>query len=331
MLLTLTKPRAHWLASSTNHPKMKNSISVLAILLLLSCSTKQSDQSNENQLGPEPEAYSFSGKPLLTKSADSVSLAKSDSLVAAVRSKSELSEVDYIDMGRSLVNTFRYKKAIENYSEGIAKFPYSFRLLRHRGHRYLNVRQLDKAIADLNKAEELIRSQSEVFEYDAAGKPGATYQHQIWYHIGLYHFFKKDYSSCATAFEKSLATAKAGNDIAGSSDWLYNAYLRTGQKEKASAVLQPFTPDFAIDDKGYPYFRRLLFYKGLITPEELIDINKPIGDLSIAELTKLCGLANYYAYNGDQDAANIFYKKILDSREWAGWAYASAELDARND
>ena len=310
---------------------MKALLILIPLFLLTTCSPKQSEPAGGVLLGPEPEAYSFTGKPLMPKSADSVSLAKSDSLVAAVRNKSEMSEVDYIDMGRSLVNTFRYKRAIENYSEGIDRFPNSFRLLRHRGHRYLNTRQLEKAIVDLTRAEELIRAEGEVFEYDAAGKPGATYQHQIWYHIGLYHFFKRDYTACAAAFEKSLATAKAGNDVAGSSDWLYNAYQRMGQKEKAGAVLKPFTLDFVIDDKGYPYFRRLLLYKGLITPEELIDIKKPVDEMSISDLTKVCGLANYYAYNGDQDSANIFYKKILDSKEWAGWAYASAELDARLD
>jgi len=281
-------------------------------------------------LGPQPEAYSFSGAALLPKAADSRSLAKSDSLITVIQ-KRDKTEVDYIDMGRALVSTNRFRLAVENYSEGLTKYPQSFRLLRHRGHRYINLRQLDKAIADLTQAEKLIRAEAPIYEYDGAGKPGATYQHQIWYHIGLYHYLKKDYATSAGTFEKSVATAQEGKDVAGSSDWLYNAYMRSGQKEKAAAVLKPFTLDFKIDDKDYPYFRRLLLYKGLIKPEQLVDVRKSIGEMTLSEITKLYGLANWYAYNGDQTTANILYKKILDSKEWAGFAYAGAELDVTNE
>lgn len=281
-------------------------------------------------MAPEPEAMSFSGKPLYAKLADSVSVVKSDSLIAAIRSKADLSEDDFIAMGRSNVGIYQFKKAVDVYSEGLVKYPNSYRLLRHRGHRYINLRQLENAIPDLLKAEELIRPEPEVYEYDASGKQGATYQHQIWYHIGLYHFLKRDFGSSASAFEKSLATAHAGGDLAGSSDWLYNAYMRLGEPDKAAKVARPFVLDFNIENKDYPYFRRLLLFNGVIKPEELVDANKPIAEMTLLEMTKLYGLANWNAYRGDNETANVLYKKILESTEWAGFAYASAELDVKN-
>ena len=312
---------------------MKSSLIIISLVFLFSCS-RQKPSVSETTMGPEPEAYSFSGKPLYRKPvatpADSAALVKSDSTIAAIGTKSELSETDFIDIGRTLSSTNRFKMAVENYTLGLKKYPSSFRLLRHRGHRYINLRQLDSAIVDLTKAEELIRPEGDVWEYDAAGKPSATYQHQIWYHIGLYHFLKKDYVVAAADFEKSLAATQAKNDgknKAGASDWLYNSYQRSGQKNKIDNVLKQFTLDYDIEDKEYPYFRRLLLYKGLIKPEDLIDINKPISEMSLLEMTKLYGLANWYSYNGDKETANIFYKKILDSKEWAGFAYAAAELD----
>lgn len=297
--------------------------------LLISC-TPQKTENESASKAPEPETFSFSGKPFYAKVADSLSVAKSDSLIAAIRSKAELSEDDFIAIGRSKVGINQFRKAIEIYSEGLVKFPNSYKLLRHRGHRYINLRQLENAIPDLMRAEELIRPEPEVYEFDAAGKQGATYQHQIWYHIGLYHFLKRDYAASASAFEKSLATAHAGGDLAGSSDWLYNAYMRLGEKDKAAKVARPFVLDFNIENKDYPYFRRLLLFNGVIKPEELVDANKPIAEMTLLEMTKLYGLANWNAYRGDTETANALYKKILESKEWAGFAYASAELDVKN-
>jgi len=302
----------------------------LSTALIFSCTKPKEETQTVVNVNPEPEAYSFSGKPLYAKPADSIALRKADSTIAIVKAKKELTEEDYIEIGRQLVGTNRFKATVENYTEGLTKYPNSFKLLRHRGHRYLNLRQLDKAIADLSRAEELIRSQPETWEYDAAGKPSATYLHQIWYHIGLYHYLNKEYKEAASAYEKSLAATKEGKNIAGASDWLYNAYQRSGQKEKIPGVLKPFTPEFVIEDKEYPYYRRLLLFNGAIKPEELVDETKAIDEMSLTEMTKLYGLANWYAYHGNQQKANGLYKKVLQSKEWAGFAYACAEKDVEN-
>ena len=305
---------------------MRNFFPLIAIVVLASCS-KPKEAAIATESAPEPETYSFAGNPLFAKPVDSIAQFKSDSAIAAIKSKGELSEEDYIEISRQLLAVNHFKKAVENFSEGIEKYPSSFKLLRHRGHRYLNLRQPDKAIVDLNKAEELIRTQPEVWEYDGSGKPTATYQHQIWYHIGLYHYLKRNYTESAAAYEKSLAFTKEGNNIAGASDWLYNAYQRSGQKDKITGLLKPFTLDFTIENKDYPYFRRLLLFNGVIKPEELVDDAKPIGEMTLLEVTKLYGLANWHAYKGNKEKANELYKKVLESKEWPGFAYACAELD----
>lgn len=305
-------------------------LTTLLLLIVVAAHAQQPTQpAPGTPAAPAPEALSFSGKPLQAKIADPKSLAKCDSLIAAIRSRAEITEEDYIAIGRAYVSVNQFRKAVDAYSQGLSKYPNSYKLLRHRGHRYINLRQLDRAIADLNRAEKLIRPVGEVYEFDAAGKQGATYQHQIWYHIGLYHFLKKDYSASAEAFEKSRGTSHAGGDNAGASDWLYNAYMRAGKADKAKAVLKPFTLTFDIENKDYPYYRRLLLFNGQIKPEELVDMNKPIDQMTLLEMTKLYGLANWYRYKGDAATAQQLYKKILESKEWAGFAYASAELDVQ--
>ena len=59
-------------------------------------------------------------------------------------------------LGRRTAYLGRLKEAIQIYTDGIAKFPADARLYRHRGHRYISIREYDKAIQDFQKAVQLI-------------------------------------------------------------------------------------------------------------------------------------------------------------------------------
>ncbi|MFQ5674631.1 MAG: hypothetical protein ACE5G1_01940, partial [bacterium] len=64
-------------------------------------------------------------------------------------------------LGRRMAYLWRYRDAIEIYSEGIKKHPNNAKLYRHRGHRYITVREFDKAIADLEKAAKLTENMAD--------------------------------------------------------------------------------------------------------------------------------------------------------------------------
>src|SRR6185503_15113135 len=51
--------------------------------------------------------------------------------------------------GRRLAYLGRIREAIDVYSRGLELYPENAWLLRHRGHRYVSVRELDRAAADL--------------------------------------------------------------------------------------------------------------------------------------------------------------------------------------
>ena len=306
---------------------MKSSPLFPALLLAaFSCATKQ-EQPATNAEPTTAEAVSFSGRPLFAPKADPATLHKADSIITAIKSKSDLSEDDYIMMGQQWVASNRFKASVENYSEGLQKFPGSFKLLRHRGHRYISIRQLDNAVTDLNRAEELIREQPDMPEYDASGNTTGTYQHWIWYHIGLCYFLNQAYIQAAPAFEKCLEASRSNKNIVGASDWLYHTYMRLGEKEKAQKLLEPITPDFDTD-REHPYFRRVMLYKGVITPEELVDMDQDPAKTLVSDVTKMYGLANWYAYQGEKEKARELYKKIVQSESgWPGFAYAAAEKE----
>ena len=278
----------------------------------------------------EAEAVSFSGQPLFAPPVEPSVLQVSDSIINEIKHKGDLNEDDYIAIGQQLVGTSRYKDAIANYTDGLNQFPESFKLLRHRGHRYISIRQLDNAFKDLTRAEELIRDLPDVPEYDPSGNTTGTYQHWIWYHIGLYYFLNQAYIQAAPAYEKCLAASRSNKNIVGASDWLYNTYMRLGDKEKAQKLLDPITPDLDTDLE-HPYFRRVMLYKGEITPEELVDVNQDPANTSVSDVTKMYGLANWYAYHGEKEKAMSLYQKIVKSEKgWPGFAYAAAEKELAN-
>jgi tetratricopeptide (TPR) repeat protein len=274
----------------------------------------------------QPQAYSLSGKPLFSSAPEPKALKKSDSTIQAIQAKGNLSEDDFIEIGKQLVATARYKEAVENYSVGLSKFPNSFKILRHRGHRYLTLRKLDLVVADLLKARDLIKSQPDVWDFDAKGNKTDTYQHQIEYHLGVYYFLKGSYKEAVAAFEKSLKEAHEGNEIAGTTDWLYNSYQRNGQKKVAQELLEAITPDFKADHEQ-AYFRRIMLYKGVIKPDELVDENASPEKLNIQDVTKLYGLANWYQFQGNKEKAKELYARIIQSNSWPAFAFLAAETE----
>ncbi len=74
-----------------------------------------------------------------------------------------------------------------------------------------------------------------------------------------------------------------------------------------------------------------MLYKGVITPARLVDTTLTSEKIHLQEVTKMYGLANWYAYSGDAEKANSIYKLILTSPDgWPGFAYAAAEKDVKN-
>lgn len=73
--------------------------------------------------------------------------------------------------GRWAAYSGDYKSAIQIFTKGIEQFPADARMYRHRGHRYITIRQFDKAIADLAYALTLVTGKPDEVEPD--GQPNA--------------------------------------------------------------------------------------------------------------------------------------------------------------
>ena len=229
-------------------------------------------------------------------------------------------------LGRRLSALGRVRESIDVYTRGIARFPDDPRFYRHRGHRYVSVREFDKAIADLTKAGELIAGRPDQPEPSMADPNVAsteTLHYGIWYHLGIAHYMKGEFDRAASAFRRCLDTAKGSDDRkAGASDWLYMTLRRQGRADEASKVLDGINAEMKVTGTRV-YLDRLLMYKGVFAPEDLLRAG---GD-SVNAATYGYAVGNWYLYSGQKAQARAIFERIVKGPNWLPFGFIGAEAE----
>ncbi|MEO9965341.1 MAG: tetratricopeptide repeat protein [Reichenbachiella sp.] len=234
--------------------------------------------------------------------------------------------------GRRLAYLYQYKYAIQIYTLGLSKFPESYKLYRHRGHRYLTLRKFDKAIQDLEKA--VFYSRKVPIEMEEDGLPNrrniprSSTQFNIWYHLGLAYYLKGNFDKSVSAYKKCLAIADNDDMLVAASDWLYMTYRKTGNLDAAEALLEPIKKRMNVIE-NYAYHARLLMYKGLKEPNQLFNPNKA-GKLAIDDMTMGYGVGNWYSYTGNAIEAAVVFEQMMQSPYWQAFGYIAAEVELAN-
>ena len=229
--------------------------------------------------------------------------------------------------GRRTAYLGYFQKAIEIYTAGIQQHPDDARFYRHRGHRFISTRQYDRAIADFEKAVDLINDQPDQIEPDGLPNekniPLTTLHSNIWYHLGLAYYLKNDLEKALDAFNNRTVTQKYDDNIVSGGHWRYMINRRLNKNEAATMVIKDITDDMDIIENG-SYYRMCLFYNGAILEKDL----KPEGIRSSADDVLNYGLGNWYLYQ-QQDTANAksFYTNLLQTGNKFSFAYLAAESD----
>ena len=230
-------------------------------------------------------------------------------------------------VGRRQAYLWQYQDAINTFTQGIERFPDDPRFYRHRGHRYITVRNLDAAIADFEKAAELFAGQPDEVEPDGAPNalniPRSTLQFNVWYHLGLAHYLKGDFDSALPAYEACMQVSDNDDSIVATADWYWMTLMRLGRTDEAQALLETIHADMDIIEND-SYLRRMLMYKGEVAPESLLDTSTA-DDLTIA--TQGYGVGNWYLVNGDAAMARQIFERVLDGRSWSAFGYIAAEAE----
>lgn len=277
----------------------------------------------------EPEAVSLLGQPLYPREISTETRARLEANLADAQAAYDAAPIDpdaIIWLGRRLGYLERYHEAVDVFSEGIALHPEDARMYRHRGHRYITLREFDRAVTDLAHAAELIRGTPDEVEPDGApnayGIPTSTLQSNIWYHLGLAHYLRGDWEAAAEAYHEALDVSTSDDMLVATADWLYMTLRRMGADGAAAAVLELVRPDMRILE-NHAYHRRLMMYRGELAPGSLLD--ETADELTLA--TQGYGLGSWYLYSGRPDRAMGVFRRVVAGPYWAAFGYIAAEAE----
>jgi tetratricopeptide (TPR) repeat protein len=228
--------------------------------------------------------------------------------------------------GRRTAYLGKYRQAIAIYTEGIKNFPQDARLYRHRGHRYLSIREYDKAIADFEKAATLIQGTADQIEPDgipnAQNIPLSSLHSNVWYHLGLAYYLTHQYEKAYQAYLNCRDSGSNYDNIVSSTHWLFMIQQRLGNPRKADSLLTPIKREgIVIENQAYADLCGL--YKGWISADSLVA--KGVG--SPSQDAMRYGLANWYLYHGDTTQAQQLMEGLMQEKAFTSFGYLAAESD----
>ncbi len=305
---------------------------LLGSVLVVGCASRGSNPTSSTALPAGAEAMSLLKKPLYAPSLSAETRASYERRLSEARIAFDASPNDaeaIIWLGRRNAYLGQYRESIKVFTEGIAKHPTDARLYRHRGHRYLTVRQFDDAIADFNRAAELIKGKPDEIEPDglpnARNIPTSTLQSNIWYHLGLAHYLKGDFERALEAYREAMKVSTNPDMLVATTNWLYMTLRRLDRFQEAAAVLAPITRDMNLIEND-SYHRLLLVYKGEIPAESAV-ASSSSEDRALDDATLGYGIGNWHLYRGFRPQAERIFKRVLEGKSWAAFGYIAAEAE----
>ncbi len=322
---------------------MKETWMILMVFLILFMACK--DESGDTDIPPEvPASGDMDILSEVPEGAQAVSLRgeslfsrdPSDGALANLEEARKAYEVDpgsadnLIWFGRRTAYTGDYREAIRIYTEGIGKFPDDARIYRHRGHRYISIREYDRAIQDFEKAATLIEGREDQIEPDgmpnAQNIPVSSLHTNIWYHLGLAYYLNHDLKNALRVYRKGIEASANDDMLVATMHWLYMTLRLMEMDDEAERALEPIHEEMNVIE-NMVYHRLCLFYKGELALEDLTGED----DSSIMGDAGAYGLGNWHFYNGNGDEARVIWEKILEKGGWASFGYIAAEADLERE
>ena len=210
-----------------------------------------------------------------------------------------------IDLGVAQSAARQFREAIATFTRGLEIEPDNALLLRWRGHRYLSVRDFDRAFVDLTRAAAL---DSTIYG--------------IWYHLGVIQYLRGDFADAAVSFAKAQPIAPDAGELAGSTDWLWMSLSRAGRSAEAKAMLDRRPEKPATN----AYTRRLRLYRGEISPEAVIT---PADTDDVQVATLAYGVGNWYLLRGEKAQARKWFERSVQSGGWPAFGFIVSEVELR--
>lgn len=236
----------------------------------------------------------------------------------------------WIWVGRRLGYLGRFREAVDTFSVGVARWPEDARFLRHRGHRWLSVREFSLASHDLERAALLEQGKPDQVEPDgqpnAAGIQLETLQSNIYYHLGLARFFEGEFACAEPAWRRCLALSTNDDNRCSATWWLCNTLRRLGRTDDARAAARAIRTDMKIVDYD-SYHRLSLAHQGDADIEALAAAGRSAGVASSDFATFLFGAGHFALLAGDTERARALFEECLRGPNWHAFGSIAAEAE----
>ncbi|MFC1662196.1 tetratricopeptide repeat protein [Gemmatimonadota bacterium] len=302
-------------------------ILLTGVLLLWGCGqpeggTEDPDSFSSDDPTSEPQAISLFGEPLFALEDTTGAIADADQALAADPDNVDL----LIASGRERRNFWQYRQAMDFYTRAIELGPDDWRPYRFRGHRHISLREFDAAVTDLERAREL-----------------APLNWDVAYHLGLAYFLSGRFADAADEYTRCMSLAETDaaqmaqaegfrscsenasdpESFVAMSEWAVRAALRAGREAVAAELLERVPPDLEIGE-NLAYYHDLLFYKGEMTAEQLLN---PGPDAPYRRETVGYGVVNWYLIQGDTVLAVELLEELVEDPWWPGFGRIAAEAE----
>ncbi|WP_417625218.1 tetratricopeptide repeat protein [Paremcibacter congregatus] len=231
-------------------------------------------------------------------------------------------EESYIWLGRRYGYLGQYLTAIEIFSQGLEKFPDSYKLLRFRGRHLARTRQFERALADYRQAILLMADHPDSFEPDgipnALGLTIGTYHTNIHYYLGQTSFAVGDYETMLVEMDQALTSPVlfARDDyLVSNGYWRYMALRKLGQHEAAEAMINAIPQQLDLIENTH-YHKGVLLLQGYITEEDARKDSQALVKFA---------LSMKYHFDGQAAKAAELQKEIIQDSPFGFWP-AEVEL-----
>jgi hypothetical protein len=246
-------------------------------------------------------------------------------LAAYTRAPEDLDAILWF--GRYIGYSGDFQRAVDLYTGALGARPGESWLLRHRGHRYISLREFDRAIVDLTRARDLEAGRPDQVEPDgqpnARGIPTSTLHSNIRYHLALAHWLKGEIPIAAALWEEDAKlAANLDHRVAATYWWVITA----AQMDRMGVVLEalaPIRPEWDIIENG-SYHRLLLYFRGDLPVDSLL--NERSSALELQTIGN--GIVQWQLLKGQRREAELMIRRVLASGPSASFGYLAVEATA---
>jgi len=284
-----------------------------------------------SQLPVGAQARTLAGRALPAPPLSALDLAKRGAALDAARTAWDAAPGDpdaLIWVGRRLGYLGRMREALDTFTIGVALHPGDARMLRHRGHRYISVREFELALADLERAAELVRGKPDEVEPDGvpnkSGVPLETLQSNIHYHLGLARFLLGDWRGAEAAFRDAFAAARNADNQCSATHWLYLSLRKQGEHAQAAQALEAVRAiGDVVEYRGY--FELCRGYLGELSLDDVFERARARGGVEFA--TCGFGAASWHAFEGQAERSREILDQVLAGENPFAFGFIAAEAE----